>query len=67
MAARVAAVRRAPRLVQEAVLARAEQDQEPEQAAALPARELVDQVEAAPGEVVHRLDLQAHSLNRCAL
>ena len=46
---------RAPHRVQGADLARAEQAQEPEQAAALAAQELVDQVEAVQGEAVHRL------------
>lgn len=51
MVARVAGMLRAPRPVQGAVLARAEQ------AAALAAQELVDQVEAVQGEAVHRLIL----------
>jgi hypothetical protein len=50
---------RAPHPVQGAVLARAEQ------AAALAAQELVDQVEAVQGEAVHRLILPCRS-HRCA-
>lgn len=59
MVARVAGMLRAPRPVQGAVLARAEQ------AAALAAQELVDQVEAVQGEAVHRLILPGRS-HRCA-
>ena len=59
MVARVAGMLRAPHPVQGAVLVRAEQ------AAALAAQELVDQVEAVQGEAVHRLILPGRS-HRCA-
>jgi hypothetical protein len=59
MVTRVAGMLRAPHPVQGAVLARAEQ------AAALAAQELVDQVEAVQGEAVHRLTLPGRS-HRCA-
>ena len=55
MVARAAGMLSAPRPVQGAVLARAEQ------AAALAAQELVDQVESVQREAVHRLILPCRS------
>jgi hypothetical protein len=64
---RAAVLRRVRHLVQVAVLVRAEQDQDPEQAAVLPVRNPVNLAEAAPGEADRKRTVYSSSgLNRCA-